>query len=433
MSNPSYAGAYVFGRFKSRKKIGPEGMLGYSIVQLPQNQWEVLIFDHHPGYISWNDYIENKRMLQQNRTNADLSGPAREGAALSQGLILCGRCGLRMVPRYTGNGGISPHYECRRVIKEGKVPTCSRIRCEAVDKTVVDKIMEALQPVQLELAFMALGEVQRQEVDMERNWHLQLERAQYEADRAERQFNLVDPENRLVARSLEARWNEKLAGLDSCKQDLLDYRQTRPAYPSPADKEAILTLAQDLPVLWNNKGISNKDKKRLIRLLIEDITVTSFPRQPQATIGIRWHTGRCDTIVIAKKMPRHIEIKHTPDTILLVERLAKSMTDTQIVQYLNENGFRTPLGRCFIKHSVNWIRFKYQIPGPSCQEGSYSVIEVATCFGVSKGIVYSLLTRGIIKGSKRAPEHPWEIVIDESTTKKLEAYCCEVRNRKISE
>ncbi|MHB1128417.1 MAG: recombinase family protein [Bacillota bacterium] len=417
LSNPSYAGAYVFGRFKSRKKISSDGVLGYQTVRLPQDQWEVLISDHHSGYISWAQYEENLKQLQLNRTNAELSGPAREGAALFQGLILCGRCGLRMTVRYTGNGGISPRYECRRQIKDGKMVTCSSIKCETVDQAMVGKIMEALQPAQLELALKALDEVQKQADEIEMNWRLKIERAQYEAERAERQFNLVDPENRLVARTLETRWNDKLAALKCITDDLDLYRKTRSSLPSPAAQQEILALAGNIPSLWQAKSTANKDKKRLIRLLVEDITVTSFPQQPEATIGIRWRSGCCETIGITKDLPVSLKRKHTQDTVKLVKNLSKDMTDSQIVQYLNDNGFRTSEGLLFTVSGVRWIRFRYHIPGPSGQ--SLSVADVAEYFGVSPGIVYYWLERGILKGSKRAPGWPWEIIIDDSTEKTL--------------
>ena len=163
-------------------------------------------------------YEDNLKQLEQNRTNAEVSGPAREGWALLQGILICARCGCRMTVRYTGNGGIEPRYECRRRWEHGSgKSTCSSLRCELADRAIEAKIMETMQPAQLEVALLALDKVLDQEDEVEMSWKLSLERAQYEVDRAQRQYDLAEPENRLVTRSLEGRWNEKLVALNNLR------------------------------------------------------------------------------------------------------------------------------------------------------------------------------------------------------------------------
>lgn len=284
--NPAYTGAYVFGRYKYRKKLDADGMLKYQVVRMPQDQWEVFLPDHHPAYNPWDQYEDNLKQLQQNRTNAEVSGPAREGWALLQGLLVCGRCGRRMTVRYTGNGGISPRYECRRRWEnEGKATCCSSLVCEPVDRAIEARIMDALQPAHLELALLALDKVLGQEDEVEMSWKLSLERAQYEADRAQRQYDLAEPENRLVVRSLEARWNEKLAAIKDLREAYDRYRASRAWRPTAKDREDILALAKDLPRIWNAPTTGHKDRKRIVRFLIEDITVNC---QAGKTLSVPW-------------------------------------------------------------------------------------------------------------------------------------------------
>ncbi|HUW63875.1 MAG TPA: recombinase family protein [Spirochaetia bacterium] len=413
LSNPSYAGAYCFGRFKSGKKVTADGVLVQRIVRLPQDQWEVLIFDHHPGYITWAEYEENLNLLQLNRTNKELRGPAREGACLLQGLVLCGKCGKRMIARYTSNGGVCPQYQCRWHHRNEGIAGCSQIKAKTIDDAVTSKIMEALQPAQLDLTLKALGDVQKQEQELGMTWRLSIERSQYEADRCERQFNLVDPENRLVARTLEVRWNEKLNELNSVKEDFERYRNSLSIIPSSIDYNELLTLAGNIHDLWPAETTSHKDKKRIVRLIIEDVTVTTTRGNREATIGIRWRSGRCDSLTVSKDLPASVSRKHTVDTVDLVRELSQNMTDPEITDYLNNNGFTTSEGRAFTVDGVRWIRFRYRIPGPATSQGSFTVEQVATMFKVGKCTVYYWLETGVLKGSKRGPGWPWEIIIDD--------------------
>ena len=416
--NPSYTGTYVFGRYKYRKKLDTDGMLSSHVVRLPQEQWEVKIFDHHPGYITWAQYEENLDRLAKNRTNAEVSGAAREGLALLQGLVFCGTCGRRMTVRYTGNGGIEPKYECRRHWENGRAVTCSIIRSELLDQAIEAKIMEALQPAQLELALFALDEALLEEDDVEKSWRLSMERAQYEVDRAERQYNLAEPENRLVVRSLESKWNEKLAEFKSLQEDYNRHRANQIWRPNANDREEILSLAQNLPSLWMSQTTHIKEKKRIVRILIEDITVISQPRESNMTVGIRWRSNYCESINITKPLPITIRRKHKEATVELISNLAQRLTDVQIAQYLNDNAYRTPENRLFTAASINWLRYRYRIPGPSKGDG-FTVKEVAERFGVSKHVVYYLLDKGLLKGTKFAPGWPWNILVDEDTEKLL--------------
>ncbi|UOF89848.1 recombinase family protein [Fodinisporobacter ferrooxydans] len=417
--NPAYTGAYVFGRYKDRKQLDEQGLFVHRIVRLPKDQWEVLIHDHHPGYISWSEYEENLKQLQQNRTNAEVSGPAREGIALLQGIIVCGKCGRRMSVRYTGNGGIAPRYECKARWENGDRATCSSLRSEPVDQAIAARVLEAVQPAQLELALRSFDKVLSEEDKVETSWKLSLERAQYEVDRAQRQYDLAEPENRLVTRALEARWNEKMATLNQIREEYEHYCSSRAWRPTEQDKQDILSLAENLPRIWRATTTEIKDRKRILRLLIEDVTVFCEPGQADIRLGIRWRNQCHEVVHTTKPLPHHLARKHSMETIDRIRELARDMTDTQIAAHFNQSGYRTPEGKPFTTDSIQWLRYRYRIPGPSKQSNEWTVKEVALHFGVSTHVVYYWLNKGLLKATKIAPGWPWKIKLDEHTKRTL--------------
>jgi hypothetical protein len=210
LGNPSYAGAYVFGRYRGVKSISTDGQVQARVQRQPIDSWLVLIQQHHPGYITWDDYLENQQVLEHNQTNTPeqcSSGPAREGRALLQGLLLCGHCGRKLSPRYTGNGGIYPVYECtRRQTDTHYSSQCVRIQADLIDQKVGGRILEILRPDQIEIALRAVQELERRSQAVDQQWRMRIERLEYQAQLAQRRYEEVDPSNRLVAGTLERRW-----------------------------------------------------------------------------------------------------------------------------------------------------------------------------------------------------------------------------------
>jgi len=209
--NPSYAGMYVYGRYHDRKSVTPDGIFIHHIARLPEDQWPVCIPDHHPAYVTRETYDANIKQLRSNQTNLEVSGAAREGAALLQGLVICGKCGRRMSVRYTSNGGIVPKYECKGRWEHGHTAMCTSVRAKEVDDAIVQRLLNAVKPANLELAVQVMDKLLERDDTADKSWKLALERAEYETERAERQYSQVEPENRLVARSLETRWNSECA------------------------------------------------------------------------------------------------------------------------------------------------------------------------------------------------------------------------------
>jgi len=417
--NPSYAGAYVYGRYKDQKRINEQGHFIHHIVRLPKDQWEVLIPDHHPGYISWEQHEGNLKQLQDNRTNLERSGPAREGAALLQGLVLCGKCGRRMSVRYTGNGGISPVYECKARWENGHKATCTTVPAPSIDQAIGNRLLEMMQPAKLELALQIADKLVNEEIDADKGWKLLVERTKYEADRAERQYQQVEPENRLVARSLEAKWNEKLTELARVEEEYAQYRSRLSWRPTEQDKAEILDLANTLPQIWAASTTTAKDRKRILRLLIEDITIFAEARNPHVRLGLRWRNQCCEELNITKPLPKGTARKHTPQCIEQVRDLAVTMTDEQIAEHFNERSMQTPEGRLFTVDSIKWIRYVHKIPSYSVPREGFTVKEVADRMNVSIHVVYYWLKHGILNGKKRGPGFPWDIHLTEQKEAEL--------------
>ena len=340
--NPSYAGAYVYGRYRDNKTVDADGHFEHHPVRLPdKNDWKVFLPGHHPAYITWEEFEENQNRLGSNRTNTERCGPARDGAALLAGILVCGKCGRRMSVRYTGTGGIRPLYECVGRWEHGNKATCSSVPAETLDHAVSEKILSIMKPSELEISLKVMRSIHDTNRLSEKQWLLAIERAQYEADRAERQFMLADPENRLVVRSLESNWNQKLKELEKAKQDHAIYASKKAWVPSKKEEQDILDLAQKIPEIWNAPTSTPKEKKRIIRILIDDITVLAEKRCSDFSIGIRFRSGKCEQLSLKKNLPYGDRRKHTDNTISKIRELAATMDDHEIADQLNQDGLTT--------------------------------------------------------------------------------------------
>ncbi len=382
LKNPGYAGAYVFGRYTSRRTVDPGGTVHTAMTERPRAEWPVLIKDHHEGYITWPDYLANEARLAANRTNAG-ARPPREGRALCQGIIWCGSCGKPMRTSYHSE---RPSYECSSHRDLLTTPACRSVAAATVDDAVARMLLDALTPEQVALALSAAGEVAGRHQRVSRAAELAVERARYEAGRAERAFSQVEPENRLVARSLEARWEDRLAALAEAEQALEAARDAQPPLPGRAELEK---LAADLPGLWHAPATSSKDRKRLLRTLIADITVLPGQQPGQVRIGIRWHTGATDEL--ATDRPIHSgTAKRTPAAAVeLARQLGPATSNDELAGRLNAAGLTTGHGRPFDVKAVQWIRHAYNIPAPAPYAGGeVPVAEAARRLGCSTSVIY---------------------------------------------
>ncbi|HET6951421.1 MAG TPA: recombinase family protein, partial [Acidimicrobiales bacterium] len=413
LKNPGYAGAYVFGRYSSRRSVDPHGKVHTAMLARPRAQWPVLITEHHEGYISWADYLANEAKLAANRTNTG-ARPPREGNALCQGIIHCGGCGKPMRTNYHSDQ--RPSYECSSRADRATTPTCRSVVAATVDTAVAAALLQALTPEQVALALCAADEVAGRHQRVSRAAELAVERARYDADRAERAFHACEPENRLVARSLEARWETRLAAVVEATAALDAARDTLSPLPSRADLEK---LAADLPGLWHAPTTSDKDRKRLLRTLIADVTLLPETRGDQVRIGIRWHTGATDELSAARVVHPGTAKRTVPAAVEVIKQLGPTMSNHDLIAHLNAAGLRTGHGRPFDITAVQWVRHAYQIPPPKpYAAGEISVADAAGRLGVSTGVIYYWIENAQLD-AHRGPGNRWCI----PWTPKIEAAC----------
>src|SRR6267378_3638062 len=418
LKNPGYAGAYVFGRYASHRTVDPSGTVHTAITERPRAEWPVLIKDHHEGYITWAEYLASEARLAANHTAAG-ARPPREGTALCQGIIICGSCGKPMMTNYHTDQ--RPSYECSSRRDQLTTPSCRSVVAACVDAAVAGALLDALTPGQVALALSAAGEVAGRHQRASRAAELAVERARYDADRAERAFCAVEPENRLVARSLEARWEARLAALAEAEQALQAAQDTLPPLPSQDDLEK---LAADLPGLWNAPTTSARDRKRLLRSLIADATVLPGPDQAKVRIGIRWHAGATDELTADR--PVHPgTAKRTPDAAVeLVKRLGPATSNDELVTRLNAAGHRTGHGRPFDIDAVQWIRHAYKIPVPDPYgPGEISVAEAARKLGCSTSVIYHWIRTGQLTARRGSASRfciPWNQPVQADCQRRIE-------------
>ena len=398
LANPSYTGTYVYGRYHSKRTVSPEGKISTKLVELPRSEWPIVIHDHHAGYIGWDDYLANGARLAANTTNAG-ARPAREGHALCQGIIACGSCGRPMSTRYHRNGHGA--YECSASrADQMATPTCRSIAAASVDDAVAEALLQALTPEEVALALAAADEVAERRTRRSRAGELAVERARYDADRAERAFHACEPENRLVARSLEARWESRLDALVDAEKALAAETAAAPTLPGRAELEA---LTGDVTALWHAPTTAARDRKRLLRTLIADVTLLPEPDLFKARIGIRWHTGAIDEVTIAR---RHsiVESRRTDlAAVDLVRSLGPTQTNEDLANRLNNDGYLTGAGRPFDVAAVANLRSYHHIaPVGVLAEGEITVGDAAQRIGVTTTTIYGWVHAGHL-AARRGP------------------------------
>jgi hypothetical protein len=429
LKNPSYAGMYVFGRYQYRRQINPDGGVHKRIQAVAMSDWRVSLKEHHEGYITLEEFFKNQERLEKNRTNGEetlLAGPAREGLALLQGLLLCGTCGHALTVRYTGNGGIYPCYLCNRLRRDGSASKdCMSFRCDLLDAAIAEEVLQALQPAEIELALAALQELESRDRTISRQWQMRLERAEYEAALAERRYQEVDPSQRLVACTLERRWNDALLQLEDLKKQAAEFLRQEARVATPEQKAKVLALARDLPRVWDAPTTQAKDRKRMLRLLIKDITVEKPLRPKQLLAHIRWQGGACTDICV--QLPPNIadRVRYPAEVVDRVRHLAQSLPDGEIADRLNQEGQVSALGKSFTGSMIQWIRYRYQIPKARLvRPEELTVQQVAERFRVSPNVVYYWIDRGVVQARRLNAGSPYWITLNEADELKLRDWVC---------
>ncbi len=424
LKNPAYAGVYVFGRYQSVKEMAADGTIRTRSAAVPRSDWRVTIKDHHEAYITWDEYIHNQTILERNRTNGAetlVSGPAREGKALLQGILVCGNCGRRLTVRYQGNGGIYPTYECNWRRREGlSTSSCMHIRCDLIDGPVSTRVLAVIEPKQIDIAMKALEELERRDKAVDRQWRMRIERAEYEAQLAQRRYEAVDPDNRLVAASLEQRWNGALLNVKETRKDFAEHQRQEHITATPEQKARLKSLARDLPRLWKSPTTRAKDRKRILRLLIKDITVEKLPEPKRIMLHLRWHGGACEDMPI-KLLPNIADrLRYPKEVIDKVRGLAKDLTDEQTATEFNRQGLLSAKGKPFTASMISWIRYRHTIPAPNFKRPEeLTVKQVAKKFAVSTHVVYYWIERKVVNARRINQGMPYWITIDSQKEKEL--------------
>jgi len=424
LKNPCYAGMYVFGRYQYRRQINPEGGVQKRIQAVAMSDWRVSLKNHHEGYITLEEFFENQERLEKNRTNGEetlLAGPAREGLALLQGLLLCGACGHALTVHYTGNGGIYPCYLCNRLRREALASKdCMNFRCDLLDAAITEEVLKALQPAEIELALAALAELESRDRALSRQWQMRLERAEYEAALAERRYQEVDPSQRLVAATLERRWNDALVQWEDLKKQAAESLRQQARVATPEQKAQVLALARDLPRVWHAPTTSAKDRKRMLRLLIKDITVEKPLHAKQLLAHIRWQGGACTDLCVQLPPNRADRVRYPAAVVDRVRHLAQSLPDGDIAEGLNQEGQVGALGKPLTAAMIKWIRYRHQIPKARLVRPEERTVQhVAQRFGVSPNVVYYWIERGVIQARRLNAGSPYWITLNETDEQRL--------------
>jgi DNA invertase Pin-like site-specific DNA recombinase len=427
--HPGYAGMFAYGRSKTEKHLDADGTVTTRQRRLPRDQWAVMIPGHHPGYISAETYDANIARLAANspRPAGGAGGAAREGAAWLQGLLRCGRCGRLMQVNYHSSG--SPAYRCGRANQMYGARTCQLIGGRRLHETVLDELLAVLAPASLAATAQALADAQARHRQNLAVFERAAERARYEAGRALRQYDNIEPENRLVARTLEAVLEDKLAAVRTAENQLTAQRARQPVTLTDQETAWITTAGADLRAIFNAPATTHAQRKELIRAVITEIVATagnpadSTGSGRTCQIRIIWQGGAStDAHTTLPASGKHGRTT-SEDTIALIRRLAPRYDDTTIAQILGQQNRRTATGLPFRKAHVRELRAYHGIPGyqppaenvtPGCQDAAVvSITEAARQLGVSSATIYRWLRDGFVTGEQLTPGAPWQIRVDQ--------------------
>jgi DNA invertase Pin-like site-specific DNA recombinase len=349
LHNPAYAGTYTWGRYAVDPRRVQPGRRGTGRVRREPHQCAVVIPDNHPAYISWEQYESNLRRLKQHRRHGPVPGPARTTVALLAGLVVCGQCGCRMQTRYTPN----LRYLCQRRALDYAEPPCQSLAGAPLEELVRDLVLEVVTPASLELSVRAAEECERQRAALDRQWRLRLERAAQEANRASRQYNLVEPENRLVARSLERTWEEALLAQRALEEEYRRFQKMQPVRLSAAERAEIGSLACNLPALWKASQTSFEEKRQIVRRLLQRAVVWAPASSQEVKVQLHW---AYDTVTEHQVTRPVAGWKQVTGVETLWQRVqewqAAGWNSQRIAQGLNREGYRTTRGKIFTSENV---------------------------------------------------------------------------------
>jgi excisionase family DNA binding protein len=413
LTNPIYAGAYAFGRTGSRVSIEAGRKKVVRGFKKERKDWEVLIPNHHEGYLSWADYERNLGLIADNANgkNPMSRGALRRGEALLAGLLRCGHCGRKLHVAYSGTDGNTGRYHCQGGFINHGGDRCISFGGMRIDRDIGAEVIVRLQPLGIEAALAAQAVRSRASEDKRRQVELALEQARYEVGRARRQYDAVDPDNRLVAAELETRWNERLTVVRDLEAELEELTTSPATEPTPADRERLMMLGADLQRAWTSAGVTPEARKRIVRTLIDEIVVRV--EDNALDLVIRWHGGDHSALKVKKNRTGQHRWSVEGETIDLVRVLARQMPDKAIASVLNRAGKTTGRGNGWTQSRVCSLRSHNAIPtyrqGERRERGEVTLDEAAAALSVSPSTVRRLIKDGQLSANQLCKGAPWII------------------------
>jgi excisionase family DNA binding protein len=415
LTNPIYAGAYAFGRTGSRVRLSDGRKKIVRGFRKERSAWETLILDHHAGYIGWAEFERNQRLISDNANGKSFTsrGAVRRGEALLAGLLRCGRCGRKLHVAYSGESGSSGRYHCRGAQFNHGAASCISFGGMRVDRAVGDEVIGRLQPLGVEAALAALELRRNEAVEKQRQLDLALEQARYEVARARRQYDAVDPDNRLVAGELERRWNEALRVAQGLELDR-DAAAAHPQLPFTApERQALLDLGADISRAWDSPGATPQTRKRILRTVIDEIMVSV--EDDALSLTIRWQGGDHTALRVRKNRAGQHRWTTHEDVVEMITTLARQMPDRAIASLLNRAGKKTSKGLSWNRsHVCVWRNHRHIEPyreGERSERGEATLDEAATVLNISEATVRRLIADKTLPARHVCKGAPWVILI----------------------
>jgi len=441
LHNPAYAGAYVYGRSTHDPTLRKPGRPHSGIVRRPLDKWPVVRHNVYPAYITWEEFVANQAQLaaNQSRYQEDKHGAPRKGQALLQGIARCGLCGAKMQLRYSGAQGEFPVYACSYAQHEYGGPRCQEVRALGVDAEVERLVLAALAPDQIALALAAVAQLEQEHALLRKQWELRLERARYQAERAQRQYHTVEPEHRLVARTLERQWEGKLREVEQVEQEYQSWLSQHRLELTGRERDEMLALGQDLPRIWHAPSTTPADRKRLLRFVVKEVLLDQRRVRGKVWLQINWQTGARSEHWLTRRVFDYSEYADLEAVQQRVAELqAEQKMDEEIATILNGEGFRSARDRPFNGKLIGMLRQQWGMPavkvnGPHparWEDGTYSVAGAAAAVGVFAGTIYKWLRCGRIQGQQLARGTPWKIALSQEHIASLRTYVQRVRRSK---
>jgi DNA invertase Pin-like site-specific DNA recombinase len=418
LTNPVYAGAYAYGKSRTERYVDEQGVVRKRIRYLPMNEWQVLIPNHHPGFLEWTAFQANQARIGNNihPEPHQAGGAVREGSALLQGIARCGHCGRRLRTYYRGKNSAPGYYCGGKDVVNGRGLYCLNVGGVSIDDAVANAFLEAITPAAVEASLLAFQQLQANRDVALQQWRLEVERARYEAQRAERRYRSVEPENRLVARGLETEWESRLRDLVAAENELRQREQHDPRTLTPEQTQHLRALGSDLAQVWAASTTTDRDRKELLRSLLEEVIISVERTPPQTQIRLRWKGGAITPLEVP--LPRRVYsgIRTDENTIELLTRLAALYPDDVIAGILNRQGRKTATGERFTAGHVGNLRRYRKItrfqPQANSSDGELVTIKkAAKILGVASSTIHRWLNDGFIAGEQLTPGAPWRIRI----------------------